>query len=112
MIQVCIDAQGLMKITHMVNLQHIMDQDSYLGPAAYSESQASIAGAHCSLGQTSLLVIYAPVGVIQSKFSASARVCVWPLCDQSSWVQVDLSRTGIISFMMVAEDVHADDGGD
>lgn len=30
-----------MKITHMVNLQHIMDQDSYLGPSAYSESQAS-----------------------------------------------------------------------
>ena len=31
-----------MKITHMVNLQHIMDQDSYLGPSAYSESQASL----------------------------------------------------------------------
>lgn len=31
-----------MKITHMINLQHIMDQDSYLGPSAYSESQASM----------------------------------------------------------------------
>lgn len=40
-VQVSIDAQGLMKITHMVNLQHIMDQDSYLGASAYSESQAS-----------------------------------------------------------------------
>ncbi|KAL3155870.1 hypothetical protein ABBQ32_012873 [Trebouxia sp. C0010 RCD-2024] len=62
--KVSIDAQGLMKITHMVNLQHIMDQDSYLGPSAYSESQ------------------------------------------------VDISRTGIVSFMMVAEDVDEADAAD
>ena len=28
-----------MKITHMVNLQHIMDQEGFLGQAAYTESQ-------------------------------------------------------------------------
>ena len=42
-IQVSIDAQGLLKITHMINLQHIMEQDNYLGLSAYSESQASMA---------------------------------------------------------------------
>lgn len=58
--KVSIDAQGLMKITHMVNLQHIMDQEGFLGQAAYTESQ------------------------------------------------VDISRTGVVSFMMVAEEEGAD----
>lgn len=38
-------------------------------------------------------------------------MCYW-LCEQSSWMQVDISRTGIVSFMMVAEDVDADDSAD
>ncbi|KAA6417208.1 MAG: hypothetical protein FRX49_12806 [Trebouxia sp. A1-2] len=62
--KVSIDAQGLMKITHMVNLQHIMDQEGFMGQAAYTESQ------------------------------------------------VDISRTGIVSFMMVAEEEGADGSND
>lgn len=59
--------------------------------------------------------MHVPVGVKTIQVSSFVRckcVCVWPLCDQSAWVQVDHSRTGIISFMMVAEDVNADDGAD
>lgn len=61
--KVSIDAQGLMKITHMINLQHVMDHDSYLGQAAFTESQ------------------------------------------------IDISRSGVVSFMIVAED-DADGGND
>ncbi|DBB03695.1 TPA: hypothetical protein ACH3X3_011014 [Trebouxia sp. C0006] len=46
--KVSIDAQGLMKITHMVNLQHIMDQEGFLGQAAYTESQVRPSPAFCA----------------------------------------------------------------
>ncbi len=37
-----------MKITHMVNLQHIMDQEGFLGQAAYTESQVRPSPAFCA----------------------------------------------------------------
>lgn len=42
-LQVSIDAQGLMKITHMVNLQHVVEQEGFGGQAAYTESQVKAA---------------------------------------------------------------------
>lgn len=111
-----IDAQGMMKITHMVSLQHIMDQESYLGPSAYSESQASIAGTHlfwdrhvCLQGHMSHKATQVLSLMLLHVFASVQGMCV---CEQSSWMQVDISRTGIVSFMMVAEDIDADDNAD
>lgn len=39
--QVDIDAQGLLKIVHMVKLNRGSDQDAFQAMPAYSESQAS-----------------------------------------------------------------------
>ena len=37
-----------MMITHMVNMQHIMDQEGFLGQAAYTESQVRPSPAFCA----------------------------------------------------------------
>ena len=39
--QVNIDAQGLLKVVHMVKLQNSADQEGFQAVSAYSESQAS-----------------------------------------------------------------------
>lgn len=41
-LQVDIDAQGLLKVVHMVKLQHSSEQDGFQAVSSYSESQASI----------------------------------------------------------------------